>query len=230
MPQIVVKRESVMDVQKILTHTITQQTDQSDPPAPSQDARSWRLSHEDGIWTLVEEYAGGDQSVPEYQGSIDSSLTTEPLETHTAFSGFNDTLKNNWAEWRKNGVSGKFTPPSWTPDKEQDNVFVLFFWPRWRAGVESYLAPRITLRMTALEDGPPDQANVGMIDGGWSSIPGIENKVGTRNFILSGAKGNQEGAKWRNTYEWMGSDGNRSLSSTDPNAGKWDGYLYTPLN
>jgi hypothetical protein len=224
MGQVVVKRESVMDVQKILTHTITQQTDASEPPAPSSDARSWRLSHEDGIWTLVEEYAGGDQSVPEYQGSVDSSLSTEPLETHARFAQFSDTLKNNWAEWRKNGNNGKFTPKTWTPETETDNVFASSFWPRWRAGIESYLAPRISLRLTALEEGPPDQSNVGMIDDGWSNIPGISGKVGTRNFILSGAKGNQEGTKWRNTYEWMGSDGQGKVG--DSNAGQWDNFLY----
>lgn len=223
MPETIVRRESVMDVQKILTHTITSES--FDEITPSQDARSWRLTHADGVYTLVEEYAGGDQSVPEYQGSVDSSLTTEPLETHAKFEGFPDKLKNNWAEWKKNGSNGNFDPKTWTPEKETDHVFATSFWPRWRAGIESYLAPRITLRNTALEEGPPDQSKVGQIDDGWTNIPGIsESTVGGRNFILSGAKGNQEGVKWRNTYEWMGSDGQGKAN--DSVAGKWDNFLY----
>jgi len=216
-----------MDVQKILTHTITQEA--FEEMTPSQDARSWRLTHADGVYTLVEEFAGGDQSTPEYQGSVDSSLTTEPLETHANFSDFDDTLKNNWAEWKKNGVNGKFNPLSWTPETEKNQKFATSFWPRWRSGIESYLAPRITLRNTALEDAPPNQENVGRIDGGWANIPGItEGIVGGRNFILSGAKGNQEGIKWRNTYEWMGSDGQGKVQ--DGQAGKWDNYLYGAID
>jgi len=227
MSQTVVRRESSMDVQKILTHTITQEA--FEEMTPSQDARSWRLTHADGVYTLVEEFAGGDQSTPEYQGSVDSSLTTEPLETHANFSDFDDTLKNNWAEWKKNGVNGKFNPLSWTPETEKNQKFATSFWPRWRSGIESYLAPRITLRNTALEDAPPNQENVGRIDGGWANIPGItEGIVGGRNFILSGAKGNQEGIKWRNTYEWMGSDGQGKVQ--DGQAGKWDNYLYGAID
>jgi len=223
MSQTVVRRESTMDTQKILTHTITQEA--FEEMTPSQDARSWRLSHADGVYTLVEEFAGGDQSTPEYQGSVDSSLTTEPLETHAKFAEFSDKLKNNWAEWRKNGINGKFDPANWRPETETNSVFAGSFWPRWRAGIESYLAPRITLRNTALEDGPPDQSKVGQIDTGWQNIPGInEGLVGGRNFILSGAKGNQEGTKWRNTYEWMGSDGQGKVG--DSAAGKWDAFLY----
>jgi len=51
-----------------------------------------------------------------------------------------------------------------------------------------------------------------------------ETTVGGRDFILSGAKGNQEGTKWRNTYEWMGSDGQGKTG--DSAAGKWDNFLY----
>jgi hypothetical protein len=44
-----------------------------------------------------------------------------------------------------------------------------------------------------------------LIDDGWTNIPGVGSVVPTQiNFLLTAARGNQEGDYWRNTYEWTG--------------------------
>jgi hypothetical protein len=97
-----------------------------------------------------------------------------------------------------------------------DEYFAIF-WVLYSAGIESYYAPRITIRMTLLMDGAPDMANLGTIDStGWPGA-GVSLPTGM-NFILSSCHAQQEGDQWRTTYEYLGSN---------PASGEgWNGPIY----
>ena len=207
-------------MQQVVMQTITQQdTSQIDVNA---DARSYRQEQVDGVWTLTEEFLI-DQGAGVW--SSDGSLSSEPLETHISFKGITTENKERWTVWKRN-PSDEFLNRSenqidgkpWTPSKEvADEIFVTFY-SYIRRGVETWLAPRLTARFTELEDGPPDTANIGLIDGKPTSVFGYFEAY----WLLSGVRSQQEGNKWRNTYEWIGAGPHSSAE----NAG-WDQLLYT---
>jgi hypothetical protein len=209
MPQVISKTETVRDVQKILTYTTTRQG--TEEITPEANARSYRQEHVDGIWTLIEEYV--DSSGGEGVGQVDGTTTSDPLESHPAFKTIPAKVKTNWLNWK---IGRPVDPVSWTPDSETDATFISFY-ALYSKGTETYLAPRSVARLTNLEDGPPSQNMVGKIDGGWSAITGFSGGPNV-DFILSSARGTQEGDKWRNTYEWMGSQ---------VNGEGWNTLLYT---
>jgi hypothetical protein len=202
----ITKLEESMDLQKVRMQTITQQA--FEDIDANDGARAWRKETTDGVTTMVEEFLL-DQGQPAY--SADGTVSSEPLETHSLFSLVGPWAANAWATWKRNpnadslskantGSEGNF----WTPEVDgiKDSHFAVFY-GLYKMGIESYLAPRVIVRMTELEDGPPDVANVGKIDNGANSS-GVTLASG--NWLLSSVHGQQEGTMWRNTYEWMGSN------------------------
>ena len=187
------------DVTGIILTTTTQQA--FTEITPDENARAYQLEHVDGVYTLTAESISGTGTV----FSIESTTTQEPLETHPRFDVISEELKRKWARWKKNPQDPELN--GWKPDTEQDsNLLELYSF--YTYDVTSYLVPRIVVRMTELEQGPPALGNIGKKD-----QPAIE--VGNGDFILTGAHGQQEGDNWRNTYEWLGSG---------PNG--WDDKIY----
>ena len=192
---VTVKVEHAQDIQKIITVTETRQDVEDFDPDFLESVRSYRKELVDGITTVITERLNKGEQV--YQGQIDGSTSTEPLITHSLFKDLPQGIRNKWSNYQ----AGRDVA-SWKPETETNEIWVKF-WTRYSGGNDTYFAPRITIRLTGLEDGPPDQTNVGKIDGGWGEITGIQLPVGV-NFLLTAARGNQEGAYWRNTYEWTG--------------------------
>lgn len=225
------KYEETMDVNKVVMRTITKQSFQEFEP--SEGVRSYRKEQFDGVWTVVEEYLFNNGNA---QWTIDGTVSTEPLESNKIFKAtIPDKLKRMWAAWKRNPQSPMIAKEQaakqgvtvsgswWDPLNDGCTASADFytFYIRWVIGYDSYLAPKIVIRMTEVENGPPSQENVGKIDAGWrgsnAHVPaGVD-------FILTAARGQQEGEKWRNTYEWMGSS-SQSLN-VDGNSG-WDPLVY----
>lgn len=187
------------DVTGIILTTTTQQSFQEIEPNAS--ARAYQLEHVDGVYTLTEEFISGTGTV----FSIESTTTQEPLETHPRFDNIPQDIKAKWTRWKKNPQDPELN--GWKPETEQNGELQELY-SFYTYDVTSYLVPRVVVRMTELENGPPALGNVGKLD-----QPAIS--AGPGNFILTGAHGQQEGEKWRNTYEWLGSG---------PNG--WDAKLY----
>ena len=222
-----VKYEESKDLNKVISRTITKQS--FSEFEPDENARTYRKECIDATWTVVEDYLY-DQGTAAW--AVDGTVSTEPLESCKIFSSSIPLeLRRNWAAWKRNPMSpmllmtqamGNTAAVYWDPVKDGcKNYQFETFYKRWVIGYDSFLAPKIVIRMTELEDGPPSQAHVGQIDDGWqgSNVP-VPTGV---NFILTAARGVLEGDKWRNTYEWMGSSTN-SLN-VDNNPG-WDPLVY----
>jgi hypothetical protein len=220
MTAIQTKIEESRDIQKIVLQTITQQS--IEDIEPNENARSYRKEQVDGVYTMVEEFLL-NQGAPQY--SVDGSVSSEPLESHKLFKDVGTLTKANWATWKRNPSADSLAKansgsvgPFWTPqtDGVLDEYFAIF-WVLYSAGIESYYAPRITIRMTLLMDGAPDMTNLGTIDtNGWPGA-GISKPAGM-NFILSSCHAQQEGDQWRTTYEYLGSN---------PASGEgWNGPIY----
>lgn len=217
---ILVKQEFAKDVTGIVTQTDTYQ-DVTDP-APSTSARSWRKEYNDAVYTLVEESLY-DQGNPIW--SVDATVSSEPLETNHYFAPMERAVRENWLRWKKNPNDPQFQPTDsqpnvsatdpWKPELEGETYFA-WMYSLIQKGQEMYFAPRMMVRMSILEDTPPNATRLGFVDqpeqrGFTGNVP-----AGT-DFLLSAARGQQEGNKWRNTYEWMGSG-----------QGGWDQTIYNP--
>jgi hypothetical protein len=214
MPAVTSKIERVSDPQKIVTHVVTRQSTEKMTPEAPDNPRSFRQEHVDGIWTLVEEYM--DASGQEWQGQIDGTIATEPLETHVIFKTIPEDIKSNWLKWKAGQVTD---PVNWSPDTAGNQQFQDFY-TRYSNGFQMYYAPRITLRANGVENDPPDQSTVGLVDIGYANkIPSFRSPE-NMDFILTGARGVLEGNVWRNSYEWLGSAGKGQT-------GKWDADIYT---
>lgn len=219
------KFEETKDLQKVVMRTITKQDFKEFEP--DAYARSYRKEQVDGVWTVVEEYL-----VEQGQAvlSVDATTSTEPLETNSIFAkGIPASIKQYWTAWKRNPMSPMLAQAKsgsegswWTPDVDgvKNSNFSLFY-ERWVIGYDSYLAPRIVIRKTILEDEAPDCAEVGLI----SDPPAGVNVPDGINFIQTSARGQIEGDKWRNTYEWLGSNVNSINAS---GTAGWDPVVYTP--
>lgn len=221
-----VKIEESMGIDRCVMQTITQQSLEGEIEI-NPNARSYRQDQTDGVYTLVEEFL---ISQGEPQFSFDGSIGTEPLETHPYFNSGGDAIPDNlkalWATYKKNPndafLRGKGTGVTtdnplnlWQPAAETDAQFVKFY-SYIKKGVESYYVGRCIARVTVLEEGAPDMGMLGRIDvwgGGWPS--GFTPPEGA-NFILSGIRSQQEGDRFRTTYEYTSSAANSS----------WDIFLY----
>jgi hypothetical protein len=207
MAAIQTKIEEAKDIQQIVTQTITQQS--IEDIKPNIAARSYRKEQSDGIYTMVEEFLL-DQG--KYQYSVDGTVSSEPLESHHMFSLVGPWARNNWATWKRNPMADSLSKANsgsdgnyWTPETDgvKDANFAKFY-ALYSQGIESYYCARVVTKMTALEDDPPDLTLLGMIDGkGNDAKLKLPSNV---TFILSSAHGQMEGDKWRNTYEYLGSN------------------------
>lgn len=221
------KFEQTMDVQRVVMETYTMQSTSDFEPSPT--CRSYRKEHIDGIWTIVQEFLT-DQGSPQW--NVDGTTSTEPLESNVIFTSVPEPIRNFWFAWKRNTQSPSLAQAVsqsekawWDPalDGVKDTAFAAFF-KRWTIGMDSYLAPRIILRMNELEDGPPDQSNVGKIEDPiqkMDSKPTIPDGV---TFLLTAARGIQEGEKWRNSYEWLGSSSTSGKNAENEQG--WDKIVY----
>jgi hypothetical protein len=203
MPLTETQVEVSKDPTGLITRTTTKQAFAWEDP--SADCRSYRVTHTDGVVTVVEEFF--DEMPAVY--SIDVSTTQEPVETHPYFSSLPEKFKSDWALWKQspnNPDLNAWTPASETGEKEA-TLFAL-----WKKGVTNYLAPRIVIKQTTLEDEEPNASDVGII-----TETGYSGNTGPVNFILTGLSGQQEGVKWRVTREYLG-----SARGTN-----WEEVLYT---
>lgn len=222
------KFEQTKDIQRVVMDTYTYQ-DTTEFEA-SETCRSYRKEHVDGIWTIVEEFITDQGSA---QWNVDGTTSTEPLESNLIFTSVPESIRKLWFAWKRNTQSPSLAKANsgsvgawWDPavDGILNTAFSKFYL-RWTIGMDSYLAPRIVLRMNELEDGPPTQTNVGKIENPlpkMSPPPAIPANV---TFVLTAARGVQEGDKWRNSYEWLGSS-----STSGPNAAGtqgWDTLVYS---
>ena len=214
MPATEVRIEKSMGIDRCVMETITQQS-LSGEITKNPDARSYREDQVDGVYTLVEEFLI-EQGEPQW--SFDGSLGTEPLESHPAFNKNGDfeiseEIKNRWAVYKKNPtdpfLAGKGTGATsenklnlWQPAGEKDPSFVVFY-SFIRLGQESYYVGRVTARMTILEVGAPNCSGLGKIED--PDFPNGFSKPEGSTFILSGIRSQQEGDRFRTTYEYQSS-------------------------
>jgi len=211
MPEVISKIERIQDPQKIITHVVTRQSTERMEPAAPDNPRSYRQEHFQGIFTLTEEYLDVSQQV--WQGQVDGTVNSEPLETHVMFKNVPSDIKTNWLKWKTGQGT---TPVDWDPNKTGNEIFSVFY-EMYSSGFVVYNAPRIVLRATGVESGPPDQYGMGLINEDYiNKIPDIQGRVPDNvSFLLTAARGVQEGEVWRNTYEWLGSAINGQGWDTD---------------
>jgi len=202
--------EESVDVQKVKTTTTTKQAVGDLEPPVTDNLRTYRIEQSDAVWTVVEEVLDKEQQV--YQGQVDGTVFNDPLETHALFKDVPATVKSNWLKWKS---AQPTDPVNWDPKKETDEKFSKFY-TKYSKGFETFYAPRIIIRITGLEDGPPDQRNLGKIETPKLTVNSVPAGV---TFVLSASRGNMEGSLWRNTYEWLGS----AVSGTG-----WNTEIYSP--
>jgi hypothetical protein len=199
--------EIARDPTGLVTRTLTKQAFAWENP--SNDARSYRVTQTDGVVTIVEEYFDTMPAVY----SIDISTTQEPIESHPKFAEIPTALRQKWGKWKQNSTDPTLiiNGTAWNPVTETSELFQKLY-AYFNQGISSYFAPRIVIKLSTLEDSPPDASHVGII-----SETGYSGNEGPVNFILTGLSGQQEGNKWRVTREFLGS----------ARGNDWDTYLYT---
>jgi hypothetical protein len=226
MPATEVRLEKSMGIDRCVMETITQQSLSGEIPK-NPEARSYRQDQADGVYTLVEEFLI-EQGEPQF--AFDGNIGTEPLETHPKFNKdgdfeLSDEIKKQWITYKRNPTDpylagkGKGATDSnplnlWQPAEEDDPSFKVFY-TFWKAGQESYYVGRVTARVTVLEDGAPDMTKLGMIDQ-WADWPAGFIAPEGSTFILSGVRSQQEGNRFRTTYEYQSS----------PTGTAWNEILY----
>jgi hypothetical protein len=199
--------EQSLDSAGLLTQTTTEQSFSTiQLPEFGGNLRGARLTIGEGQWTLVkEEYLTNGS--PVY--SADANTSTEPIESHPYCDSIKTTTDfKNWNLWKANPDDPKLA--GWAPDQTgvDDKVKQLYEW--YKQGITTYLAPRIVIKHSTIEDAFPDMSFVGQIaapgqTGGWDG-----------NFICTGINVQQEGGKYRVTVEYMGSAQGKT----------WDSIIY----
>jgi hypothetical protein len=190
---------------------------------PKGTCIQYKKSIKDATYTISEEFieAGGEGT-----WQVDCTTSQEPIETHKYFWDIDSKEQRNWALWKKDPKHPQLDPAGWEPLASQDEkIWTLYYW--WSRDVTSYLAPRIVLRWTVIEQHPPNCSHVGLIAEGWG-FPAI-NTPGGMNFLMSGANGRQlgtpeSGSEWyQNTYEFL-SSARQTGATGEPG---WLQFLYT---
>jgi hypothetical protein len=189
---------------------------------PDQNATSYTLTLDDGVYTLSETFTeeipdpsgGGGQVYPEIW-SLDVSTVTEPIETFRLFKDNLSSLEmGQWAQWKAGQPPGTNTYPDGFP-KNSSNQYVQQLLLRFNRGETDYLTPRIVVKNQKVFAVPPNLSGVGYATNDISGNPfTFSNQV---NFLFTGATCVQEGGTFRVTREWLTSK-----------PGKWDSYIYGP--
>jgi hypothetical protein len=187
----------------LVTRTTTKQAFVWEDPAA--DCRSFRVTKTDGVVTIVQEFF--DTMPPVY--GIDISTTQEPVESHPYFKPLTKKQREDWAIWKQNPTNPILN--GWDPGKDTSGEIVTLYL-LWQKGITSYFSPRTVIKLTTLEDQAPSTTEVGII-----SSPGYSGDTGPVNFICTGLSGQQEGAKWRITREFLSS----------ARGSNWEAVLYT---
>lgn len=220
MADCITRSETSLDVDGVQLNVITKQS--FEELTPSEAARSYRLVHEGGVYTLTEEVLG-ETGAGRYQ--VECSVASEPIENNKFFmpgggAAVPDLEAQLWKIWKKNpqdpqlakGVLGNWTGDFWRPDQDGDTGIQTLFY-LYNREQTTFLSPRVVVKKTIVEDAAPNLESVGLIN--WPGLEGVT--PAGMNFILAGAHGTQTaGGLWQNTYEWMGSGING-----------WDNNLYS---
>jgi hypothetical protein len=184
--------EIARDPSGLVTRTVTLKSFSDEDP--SQDCRAYSKSHQDGVYTIKEEYYD-DTSITVYSGDV--SCSTEPIESHPEFGGLTEKQRRDWALWKQNPNDPLLN--GWDPQTDENqNIVTLYNWYIGR-NIQTYFAPRCVVKVSTIEESFPNLAGVGKISdpqetGNW---PG--------NFILTGVSFQEEGSKYRVTREYLGS-------------------------
>jgi hypothetical protein len=187
----------------LVTRTTTKQAFAWEDPAA--DCRSSRVTKTDGVVTIVEEFF--DVMPPVY--AIDISTTQEPVESHPYFQPLTQKQRRDWAMWKQNPTNPELN--GWNPaDDTSEQLATLY--ALWTKGITNYFSPRTVIKLITLEDQAPSATEVGII-----SSPGYSGDTGPVNFICTGLSGQQEGAKWRVSREFLSS----------ARGSNWETVLYT---
>ena len=201
--------ERQRDLSGMITKTTTTESFASiDDPAGGGDLRGWRISHTDGKYTLTTETYESTGDVVVYAG--DASTSSEAIETHPSLDDLTKDQRDKWLRWKQNPNDP--TLNGFDPATDTDPLIQkLFGW--YSKGVTTYLAPRITVKHTTVEDNPPSLDIIGNIT---SSAGGYQGSTGNRDFLITSVSFQQEGAKYRTTVEYLASQKGKT----------WDPTLY----
>lgn len=209
MPNTITATESSGDMTGLVLKTETTEAfTEISAPTVSGDIRSYRLSHTDGKYTLVTEKW---ESTPGSIYSGEGNTSSEAIETHPKLAGLTDKQRNDWTLWKQNPNDPLLN--GWDPSKDSSAlVKALYKW--YIKGVTTYLAPKVTVRLTTFDETPPSFNEVGKIGvpGGGFDFDG--------NYLLTGITFSKEGAKWRILREYLGSQ----------QGATWDPVLYGNQN
>ena len=180
----------------ILTYTYEDFHDYYTPPSGSFDIQK-TLS--DGKYTTT--YKVYDSPGGAYNYQLQSSLSTEPLLTHRIFAAGGaqelsaedkkkiQEAQQDPAKFAEYVAAGATTPLGWY------SQFVLW-------GIESYLAPSVSLHITADEDSLPHLSDLGKI----ASITNGPSLDGSANWLFSGCTAEAlTNGQWRISREYRGS-------------------------
>lgn len=184
--------EIARDPSGLVTRTRTLRSFEDEDPAA--ECRAYSKSHQDGVYTLKEEYYD-DTSIVVYNGDV--SCSTEPIESHPHFESLTTKQRRDWALWKQNPNDPLLN--GWDPETDTNPAIATLY--SWYIGrnIQTYFAPRCVIKVATIEDDMPSVAGIGQI-----SSPGSGNDW-PGNFILSGVSFQQEGSKYRVTREFLGS-------------------------
>jgi len=165
-----------------------------------------------------------------YGASITSATSSDPIETHpkliagTTTEDF--TKLRMWEKDPNDPQLNKWTPallPAGTPQK--------WIYDFQNKGVTEFLQPKITLKIKAIENAPPDLSSLGYVTtppnvGDINVVEDIGLPEGTTWLMtgcegvakaMTGSGGDLEAVKFFNSYEY---------TASGPTG--WDSFLYTP--
>jgi hypothetical protein len=199
--------ERQRDIAGMVTRTTTTEAfTEIDDPSPGSNLRGWRISHSDGKYTLTTEQYESTSDAVVYAG--DANTSSEAIETHPSLDGLTKDQRDKWLKWKQNPSDptlGGFDPSTDTDPLIQK----LFGW--YSTGITTYLAPRITVKHTTIEDSAPSLDIIGNIT---SSAGGYSGNTGSRDFLITSVSFQQEGAKYRVTVEYLASQKGKTWDPT----------------
>lgn len=174
------------------------------PPSGAFDIQ--KSAQEGKFTTSFKEY---DTPGGAYNYQIQSSLSTEPLLTHPIFAAGGS--KELSSDDKKKIQEAQQNPELWAKYVATDPTSNLGWYAQFILwGVESYLAPTVTLHITEDDDSLPDLSQMGKT----ASISNGPTLAGSANWLFSGCTAETlTGGKWRVTREYRAS-GPAGWSST----------------
>ena len=169
----------------------------------------WRVTYkEQGDQASSGGGGGGEGSSTAYSYEIRSTLSTEPLKTHPYFRAGGKWALGNYT----NELKLMANDPSLVVQYAERSDALGEYAGRLNDGIESYLAPSVTLHISRDEIPLPDLSTIGKISR-LTNTPTVP--IGC-TWMLTGCQSTAlQNGKWRNVYEYR-------LSGPDG----WDTGLY----